>query len=101
MPTVKLNTWRFTKVTPYGMCVCEKDWDEQTPYKEVEIKTLADIETALMDFAEEMRATGKPWRVTAYFVPRSGRKPAGFDKAKASGKLSVYVNRHLVEQEEA
>lgn len=91
MVRIKLNTYKLVETAPgliaYALCL-----GEQTPSKTVEIKTVADAQKALADFAEEMKATGKPWHISALFDRRSGRKPNGFDKAR----LEANVNEHLV-----
>ena len=56
------------------------------PTRKVGIKTLEDAKREYNDFAREMIATGKPWRLVADIS--KGRKPRGFDAAKLGG----YVN---------
>jgi hypothetical protein len=69
-----------------------------SPSKRVEIKTVADCKAALAAYAEEVKATGKPWKCSVLFDDRSGRKPAGFAKAKAARELEAFVNTHLAKR---
>ena len=95
MPKIEILTYPLVESAP-GLISYSLSLGEKTPSKAVEIKTVADCKRELGLYAEEMKATGKAWRLSVYFHKRSGRKPAGFDKACTAGKLVANVNEHLV-----
>ena len=72
-----------------------------TPSKRVDIDTVGDCKAALAAFASELEPSGKPWHLSVLFDKRSGRKPAGFDKASAARELECHVNAHLATQRAA
>ena len=72
-----------------------------TPSKRVDINTVGDCKAALAAFASELAPGGKPWHLSVHFDKRSGRKPAGFDKASSARELECHVNAHLATQRAA
>jgi hypothetical protein len=94
MPTIRLTAYPITERHRYGVCI-SLGLGQQNPSRDEEIKTVADCEAALDRFAAEMTATGKPWQVSLLFLKKSGRKPAGFDKAEAQNRLRRDVNLEL------
>ncbi len=94
MPTIRLTAYPITERHHHGVCI-SLGLGQKLPGRDEEIKTVADCEAALERFAAEMTATGKPWRVSALFLKKSGRKPAGFDKAHAQALLTRDVNVEL------
>ena len=95
MPKIEILTYPLVESVP-GLISFSLSLGEKTPSKAAEIKTVADCERELGLYAEEMRATGKAWHLSVHFHKRSGRKPAGFDKACAACRLQANVNEHLV-----
>ncbi len=71
------------------------DFGTKTPSKRFAIETAADCKAALKAFAAELEPAGKPWHLSVSFNKRSGRKPAGFDKASSARELECHVNAHL------
>jgi hypothetical protein len=71
------------------------------PSKRVDISTVADCKAALAEFAAELKPGGKPLHLSVHFDKRSGRKPAGFDKASNARELECHVNAHLATQRAA
>ncbi len=65
------------------------------PSRRFAIRTVADCKAALQAFALELEPSQKAWRLMVHFDKKSGRKPAGFDKAQAARELEVNVNEHL------
>jgi hypothetical protein len=63
---------------------------QDTPKKTVEIKTVQDCETALATFADEVKATGKPWLVSITFENRSGRQ-----SLRLPTRRPAYDTQHL------
>jgi hypothetical protein len=94
MPTIRLTAYPITERHRYGVCI-SLGLGQQNPSRDEEIKTVADCEAALDRFAAEITATGKPWQVSVLFLKKSGRKPAGFDKAEAQNRLRRDVNPEL------
>ncbi len=99
---------RSITVTAYPLTECGPNsfaitfgLGEKTPSKSFLIETVADCKTALKAFAAEIEPTGKPWHLSVFFDKRSGRKPAGFDKASAARELECNVNAHLAPQRAA
>ncbi len=71
------------------------DLSGKSPSKRFDIQTVADCKAALAAFAEELKPSGKPWHLSVMFDKRTGRKPAGFDKASTARELQCHVNEHL------
>jgi hypothetical protein len=94
MSTIRLTAYPITERDRHGVCIA-LGLGQQLPSRDEEIKTVAGCEAALERFAVEMTATGTPWRLSALFLKKSGRKPAGFDKADAQGRLTRDVNLEL------
>ncbi len=70
---------------------------EDAPEKAIEAKTVAEIETALNAYAEELKGTGKAWCITTMVVKVKGqRAPNGYNKANNSRQLRRFVNAELV-----
>ena len=95
-----INTYRLVERGPHS-CKYAFDFGEKTPSKQVPINTVDDCKAALKAFAAELEPTGKPWHLSVSFDERSGRKPAGFDKASAARELECNVNAHLAPQRAA
>ena len=77
------------------------DLSGKSPSKRFDIETVADCKAALAAFAAELTPSGKPWHLSVFFDKRSGRKPAGFDKARDARELECRVNEHLAAQRAA
>ena len=77
------------------------DLGGKSPSKRFDIETVADCKAALAAFAAELTPSGKPWHLSVFFDKRSGRKPAGFDKARDARELECHVNEHLAAQRAA
>jgi hypothetical protein len=77
------------------------DFSQKSPSKRFDIETVADCKVALAAFAAELTPSGKPWHSSVFFDKRSGRKPAGFDKARDARELECRVNEHLAAQRAA
>jgi D-serine deaminase-like pyridoxal phosphate-dependent protein len=95
MPKIKLTTFVLKDYKPGESHTVSIGLGQATPEKTVEIRSVADCIAALHAFAEELKPTGKPWKVSVNFDKRSGRKPAGFDAATAAHKLRAFVNEEL------
>ena len=77
------------------------DLSGKSPSKRFAIETVADCKAALAAFAAELTPSSKPWHLSVFFDKRSGRKPAGFDKARDARELECRVNEHLAGQRAA
>lgn len=97
MPRIILNAYQLLKVgAGYEQYALDIGGRSNAPQKTVEIKNLADCKREFQIFVGECVATGKPWHCSTLFDKRSGRKPAGFDKAYEARELRCNVNAHLV-----
>ena len=97
---ITITAHPLTEVGPNSYTV-SFDLVEKTPSKRFDIDTVADCKAALASFAEELKPSGKPWHLSVSFDKRSGRKPAGFDKARDARELECRVNEHLAGQRAA
>ena len=97
---ITINAYRLVERGPHS-CTYAFDFGEKTQSKQVPVETVADCKAALKAFAAELEPTGKPWHLSVSFDERSGRKPAGFDKASAARELECNVNAHLAPQRAA
>jgi hypothetical protein len=91
---IVISAYPITECGP-GYCTIEIGIGKDCPSRRVSIRNVADCKAALDLFAKEMEATQKPWRLSASFDKKSGRKPNGFDKAWAANELIRDVNAHL------
>ncbi len=101
-------TQRQISINAYPLVECGPNYysvslslSEKTPSKRAGIETVADCKAALKAFAAELEPSGKPWHLSISFDKRSGRKPAGFDKASTARELECHVNAHLAPQRAA
>ena len=83
---ITINAYPLNEVGPNSYSV-SISFGEKTPSKRFDIDTIADCKAALAAFAEELQPSGKPWHLSVMFDKRSGRKPAGFDKASNAREL--------------
>lgn len=97
MPKIKLQTYTLKEYEAGKRYTISCGLGTITPQKTVEIRTVADCEAALLAFAEELKATNKPWMVSILFDKHSGRKPAGFDAAEKATRLRAFVNTELAQ----
>lgn len=67
--------------------------DDVLPRESVEVADLPGILAAFEDYAERIKATGKPACISASFPKQAARKPRGFDAAD----LSRYINTEAME----
>ncbi|MGO9546854.1 MAG: hypothetical protein ACLPPF_18915 [Rhodomicrobium sp.] len=93
---------RHITINAYPLTECRSNsftiafnFREKSPSKLFAIETVADCKAALKAFAAELEPTGKPWHLSVSFDKKSGRKPAGFDKAQTARELECHVNSHL------
>ncbi len=96
-PVIIIGAYPLIESAP-GLISIELDIGKDYPSKRYEIQSVADCKTALQEFAAELEATQKPWRLMTSFDKRTGRKPSGFDKAQAARELEQNVNEHLAPQ---
>ncbi len=92
--SITITAYPLTECGPHSFTVTF-GLAKNSPSKTVSIETVADCKTALKAFAAELEPTGKPWHLSVSFDKRSGRKPAGFDKANTARELECHVNPHL------
>jgi hypothetical protein len=92
MPKLNLTTWKLNRRDGRNF---EAEPLSNGPRKTVEIGNLVDAKRELAIFADEAKATGKPWIILATFDKRSGRAPAGLNKALAADELQAFVNEEL------
>jgi hypothetical protein len=97
---ITINAYPLNQVGPHSYMV-SLSLSEKTPSRRFGIETVADCKAALASFAEELKPSGKPWHLSVMFDKRSGRKPAGFDKASEARELQCHVNAHLAQQRAA
>ncbi len=97
---ITINAYPLIECGPNSFAISFA-FGEKTPSKRVDIDTVADCKAALAAFAMELESSGKPWHLSVSFDKRSGRKPAGFDKASSSRELECNVNAHLAPQRAA
>ncbi len=95
-----INAYPLTECGPISFAITF-DFGEKTPSKRFAIETVADCKAALKAFSTELEPTGKPWHLSVLFDKKSGRKPAGFDKANSARELECHVNAHLAPQRAA
>ncbi len=91
---ITISAYPLNEVGPHSYTV-SLSFSDKGPSKRFDIETVADCKAALKAFAAEVELTGKPWHLSVSFDKRSGRKPAGFDKANAARELECHVNAHL------
>lgn len=91
---ITINAHPLTECGPNSFTV-SLSLGEKTPSKRFDIETVADCKAALKAFAAELEPSDKPWHLSVSFEKRSGRKPAGFDKASEARELQCHVNEHL------
>ncbi len=89
-----LNAYPLKECGPNHFCIA-MDLGKTSPSKRVAIDTVPDCKAALAAFAEELIAPGQPWHLSVSIARQSGRKPAGFDKARTARELECHVNAHL------
>jgi hypothetical protein len=94
MAQVEVNAYPIHERFPGGHTI-SFDLTSRSPSKRYDIKNVDDAKAALADFAMEMAKTQKAWEVSVRFDKRSGRKPAGFDKADRARELQCLVNLEL------
>ena len=92
-----LNAYPLIDCGPTGFTV-SIDLGGKSPSKRIAVNTVADCKAALAAFAIELEPLGKPLHLSVLFDKRSGRKPAGFDKASSARELQCHVNAHLAPQ---
>jgi len=97
---ITINAYPLNEVGPHSYTV-SLSFSDKGPSKRFDIETVADCKAALANFAEELKASGKPWHLSVMFDKRSGRKPSGFDKASEARELQCHVNAHLAQQRAA
>ena len=97
---ITINAYPLHEVGPNFHTV-SITFGEKSPSKRFDVDTVADCKAALAAFAIEMEPSGKPWHLSVSFDKRSGRKPAGFDKASQARELECHVNPHLAQQRAA
>jgi hypothetical protein len=97
---ITINAYPLIECGPTSFSV-SFDLRGSTPSKRVDINTVDDCKAALADFAAELEPLGKPLHLSVHFEKRSGRKPAGFDKASSARELECHVNAHLAAQRAA
>ena len=97
---IVINAYPLTECGPTSFSV-SIGLRGDTPSKRVDINTVDDCKAALAAFASELGPSGKPWHLCVHFEKRSGRKPAGFDKASSARELECHVNAHLAVQRAA
>jgi hypothetical protein len=94
---ITINAYPLAECGPHSYSI-SFGIGKETPSKRFDIETVADCKAALSAFAAEMEPSGKPWHLSVSFDRRSGRKPAGFDKASSARELECHVNAHLAAQ---
>ncbi len=97
---ITINAYPLNEVGPNSYSI-SLDLSQKSPSKRFDIETVADCKAALAAFADELVPSGKPWHLSVMFDKRSGRKPAGFDKASQARELERHVNAHLAAQRAA
>ena len=97
---ITINAYPLLECGPTSFSV-SFDLSGDTPSKRVDINTVDDCKAELAAFASELEPAGKPWHLSVRFDKRSGRKPAGFDKADSARELECHVNAHLAPQRAA
>jgi hypothetical protein len=97
---ITINAYPLLECGPTSFSV-SIDLGGKSPSRRVAINTVADCKAALAAFASELEPTGKPLHLSVHFDKRSGRKPAGFDKASDARELQCHVNAHLAQQRAA
>ncbi|MGC1585994.1 MAG: hypothetical protein WA791_09850 [Rhodomicrobium sp.] len=95
-----INAHPLSECGPHSFTVA-LDLTGKSPSKRFPIETVADCKAALKAFAAELEPSAKPWHLSVMFDKRSGRKPAGFDKASDARELQCHVNAHLAPQRAA
>jgi hypothetical protein len=93
MATIKLTTNPLVSAEPFSCIITQNG-----PSKKVEAKTMAEIKSAIAAFAEELKATGKPWSIFPIVI--AGRAPTGFNKTPER-ELRALVNVASLETEAA
>jgi hypothetical protein len=94
---ITINAYPLLECGPTSFSV-SIDLGGKSPSRRVAINTVADCKAALAAFAIELEPLGKPLHLSVHFDKRSGRKPAGFDKASDARELQCHVNAHLAQQ---
>jgi hypothetical protein len=94
MATIRLLASPLREVSD-GMCSVALSLLEKAPDKAIEAKTVAEIETALDAYAEELKDTGKAWCITT-MVAKGQRAPNGYNKVSNGPQLRRFVNAELV-----
>jgi len=97
---ITINAYPLSEVGPHSYTV-SLSFSDKGPSKRFDVETVADCKAALAAFADELVPSGKPWHLSVMFDKRSGRKPAGFDKASQARELECHVNAHLAAQRAA
>ncbi len=97
---ITINAYPLNEVGPNSYSI-SLDLSQKSPSKRFDVETVADCKAALAAFADELVPSGKPWHLSVMFDKRSGRKPAGFDKASQARELERHVNAHLATQRAA
>jgi hypothetical protein len=97
---ITINAYPLTECGPNSFTV-SLSFRDKGPSRQFGIETVADCKAALHAFAKELEPSGKPWHLSVSFDKRSGRKPAGFDKAASARELECHVNPHLAAQRAA
>jgi hypothetical protein len=97
---ITINAYSLLECGPRSYSI-SCDLTGKSPSKAVEIDTLSDCKLALRAFAAELEGTDKPWHLSISFDKKSGRRPAGFEKAQTARELECHVNPHLAVQRAA
>jgi hypothetical protein len=97
---ITINAYPLVECGPASYAI-ELGIGRKPTCKSFAIDTVADCKAALKSFAAELEATAKPWHLSVSFDARSGRKPAGFDKAEKARELECHVNAHLAPKPKA
>ena len=97
---IVINAYPLIECGPTSFSV-SLSLNKEAPSKRVDVDTVADCKAALATFAVELEPLGKPLHLSVHFDKRSGRKPAGFDKASSARELECHVNAHLAQQRAA
>lgn len=97
---ITINAYPLSEVGPHSYTV-SLSFSDKGPSKRFDVETVAACKVALAAFADELVPSGKPWHLSVMFDKRSGRKPAGFDKASQAREMECHVNSHLAAQRAA
>ena len=97
---IVINAYPLIECGPTSFSV-SLSLSKEAPSRRVDVDTVADCKAALAAFAAELEPLGKPLHLSVHFDKRSGRKPAGFDKASTARELECHVNAHLAQQRAA